>query len=47
MATATEAKPKTPYPEFLLFAHQNGQWEKKSKGNNDSLVSGLILTLHW
>ncbi len=32
MATSSKSTPKKPYPEFPLFAHQNGQWCKKLKG---------------
>lgn len=32
MATAAAEKPEKPYPEFPLFAHQNGQWCKKIRG---------------
>lgn len=32
MAATATAKPAKPYPEYPLFAHQNGQWAKKIKG---------------
>ncbi len=32
MATVSDTKPRKPYAEFPLFAHQNGQWAKKIKG---------------
>ncbi len=29
---ATKARPTKPYPEFPLFAHNNGQWCRKING---------------
>ena len=32
MAAKSDNKPAKPYSEFTLFAHQNVQWAKKTKG---------------
>ncbi len=33
MAVTSHTKPRKPDPKSPLFAHQNGQWAKKIKGN--------------
>lgn len=32
VANSTKARPQKPYPEFPLFAHNNGQWCRKIRG---------------
>lgn len=32
VANSTRRKPSKPYPEFPLFAHNNGQWCRKIRG---------------
>ena len=32
IADSTKARPQKPYPEYPLFAHNNGQWCRKIRG---------------
>lgn len=44
---STKKTPAKPYPEFPLFAHNNGQWHRKIRGKLHSFGSdSSSTTLH-